>query len=124
MKKIFDFIFCDNILDETIVFYEVKVGKSVSEQRAWRFVLKTAASNNFYVREHTVDSQMFIDNCAKMMFPQVPLYRALEMMRREFIDVKCLAAFLRKYPPALLNSRKIGYSFSTVRQVTLIPSRK
>lgn len=123
MKKVFDFVFCDDELDTSVVFYSVKVGTSVSEQSAWRFVLKQASNNNFFVKVHSADTQLFIEKCAQMLFPLVPLSRALQMMRREFIEVKALASFLRKYPAALLNSRKIGSSFSNVTQVTLIPSR-
>lgn len=108
MKKLKDFIFCDSVLSSNIVFYIVKVGISCGDRQADRFVATLASSSDFYFKDHSGDSQAFIEKCASSIFRGVPESKALQLIRRQVVDVKWLASFLRQNPPCLLNSAKIN----------------
>lgn len=108
MKKLKDFVFCDAVLTTKVVFYLVKVGISCADRQALRFVQSVASSSDFYFQDHTQKSQAYIEKCAMSIFDGVPGSMAMHLIRRQVVEIKWLAAFLRKNPPCLLNSAKIN----------------
>ncbi len=108
MKKLKDFVFCDGVLSSRTVFYLVAVGSSARDAAAWRFVRKTARGQNYFIGDHGLSSQAFIERCAVSIYGGVSAGRAVSLLRRVLVPVTWLAAFLRSYPPALLNSVKIS----------------
>lgn len=119
MKKLKDFIFCDGVLSSRTVFYLVTVGTSLKDQAAHRYVAQLARSPDFFFCDHTLLTQAFIENCAISIFHKSDISAALKLLRRQVVTVSWLATFLRKFPPALLNSEKIS---CPENQVTTTPS--
>lgn len=119
MKKLKDFIYCDGVLSSRTVFYLVRVGTSLRDQAAHRYVAQLAHSPDFFFCDHSLISQAFIENCAISIFHKSDISAALKLLRRQVVTVSWLAAFLRKFPPALLNSEKIS---CPENQVTVSPS--
>lgn len=125
MKKLKDFIFCDGVLSSRTVFYLVTVGTSLKDQAAHRYVAQLARSPDFFFCDHTLQSQAFIENCAISIFHKSDISAALKLLRRQVVTVCWLATFLRKFPPALLNSEKISCPENQVTTTpTLTVSRK
>lgn len=108
MKKLKDFIYCDSLLTTSVVFYLVRVGISASDQHDARYVATVANSSDFYFQDHSPASQAFIEKCAASIFKGVPGWKAVSLIRRQVVEVRWLASFLRKNPPTLLNSAKIN----------------
>lgn len=108
MKRLYDFIFCDDaILTRDIIFYLVRVGKSQRDQTAARFITSMARDGRIWFSMHTGETQNFVDNCAVSLFPGRSRVQAVALQRRRMVEVAWLAAFLRRCPPALLNSPSI-----------------
>lgn len=108
MKKLYDFIFCDDaILTRDIIFYLVRVGMNQRDQAAARFVSSMARDGRIFFKIHSAETQTFIDNCAVSLFPNRSLVQAVALQRRRVVEVVWLAKFLRRCPPALLNSISI-----------------
>lgn len=108
MKKLKDFIFCDGVLTSRTVFYLVTVGTSEKDQAAHRYVAQLARSPDFFFSGHTLQTQAFIESCAKSIFHKNDIAAALRLLRRQVVTVTWLASFLRENPPALLNSERIS----------------
>lgn len=108
MKRLYDFIYCDDaILTRDIIFYHVRVGVSQRDQAAARFVSSMARDERFFFKLHSIETQNFIDHCAVSLFPNRSLVQAVALQRRRVVEVVWLAKFLRRSPPALLNSLSI-----------------
>lgn len=108
MKKLKDFVYCDGVLTTRTVFYLVAVGSSKRDAAAWRYVTGIARGNSFYLRDHCHSSQAFIKRCATSIYGELSGAKAIVLLRRVLVPVTWLAAFLRKNPPALLNSTRIS----------------
>lgn len=104
MKKLFDFAFCEDVIRHDTVFYLVAVGKSQQDKQAWHFVQKIAHGQNFLLRPHSNEMMAFLDKVYKSLFPKTTKYN---LMRKKLVQVRWLASFLRKFPPQLLNSKRI-----------------
>lgn len=104
MKKLFDFAFCEGEIKHETVFYLVAVGKSQQDKRAWHFVQQTALGQNFLLRPHSNEMMAFLDKVYFSLYPKTYSYN---LMRKKLVPVRWLASFLRKFPPQLLNSKRI-----------------
>ena len=108
MKTIHDFIFCDGVLTPQTVFYLVKVGSSSADRHAFSYVAKLARAPDFYFKKHTAETTQFLEKCAASVFSVSDIATSIKLQRRVVVDIAWLASFLRKNPPALLNSLKIA----------------
>lgn len=105
MKKLFDFAFCEGEIKHETVFYLVAVGKSQQDKRAWHFVKTTAHGQDFLLRPHSNEMMAFLEKVYESLFPKAKNYN---LMRKKLVPVRWLASFLRKFPPQLLNSKRIN----------------
>lgn len=105
MKKLFDFAFCEDEIKHDTVFYLVAVGISQQDKRAWHFVQKTARGQNFLLKPHSNEMMEFLDKVYVSLYPKTTKYN---LMRKKLVPVRWLASFLRKFPPQLLNSKRIN----------------
>lgn len=107
MKKLYDFIYCqDEFLTREVIFYLVRVGTSKRDQKALRYVRRMTKGAS-YIAIHDTASQQFVEKCATTLYSGRGQRIATALIRRKMVEITWLANFLRSAPAALLNSLKI-----------------
>lgn len=109
MKRIFDFIFCDGIITPNVVWYSVRVGSSVPDQRAQKRIQSLAEhSSDYLFSQHTLAMAAFKEKVAASIFPVSAdsSCSPILLLRQKQVEVTWLARFLRHHPAALLNSTR------------------
>lgn len=107
MKRIYDFVYSPGALSPTVVWYSVKVGTSMRDQAACRYVMSVAKDNiSFLFTLHSQEMCSFKLNVACSLFPQAPgkELAALNYLREVMIDICQLASWLKTRPHSFLNA--------------------
>lgn len=107
MKKIYDFVYCDGVFNSAVVWYRVKVGASARDRAALRQLAELAAlqPSSVLLAEHSAQVEGVRLSLAAAAMPAVPFPQAI--MRTKYINVRELAARVRRYPLPLLNSSRV-----------------
>ena len=106
MKRVYDFIYCDGILNAATVFFRVKVGTSQRDKTAHAKVQTLASSNNsIFYQIHSQQVQEFEEKVARSFFPTIP--DPFLLLRVKYVEIVWLERFLRQNPPQLLNSDRV-----------------
>ena len=110
MKRIKLFAFCPDEHPENIVFYAVLIGRSVRDQQAAAYVKRIAQGDaRFIFMPYDAQVAQWLEHfCADIYNGMPEACRPLALLRRRFVHVQRLAAFLRVAPAALLNSQRLG----------------
>lgn len=105
MKKIKLFAFCESELHPGVVWYHVKVGISRQDKAADRYLIERARSAMFFYADYSAEICEFRSRVAASLFPGADF--PVSYLRTAYINVLDLARFLKKNPPALLNSLRL-----------------
>lgn len=111
MKKIFDFLYCDSILDASTVLYHVRVGTSKKDTLARRYVESIAKKSNAYLfARHDGKMAEFMTKVADSIFASVITgdRPKVMLMRHKYVEITQLARFLKTCPPQLLNTENFS----------------
>lgn len=114
MKTIYDFVYCDSILSQDTIFYQLKVGISKRDQRALRFVRRRMVAGTFILCPHCEQFMQWLRAMESRLF-SVAVKENLacgHFLRQLMVPVTWLASFLRHNPPQLLNSLRIETPWS------------
>ena len=110
MKKIKLFAFCPDEHPENVVFYAVLIGRSVRDLQAAAYVKRiTQGDARFIFMPYDAQVAQWLEGFSADIYHGVPAdCRPMALLRRRFVHVQRLAAFLRVAPAALLNSQRLG----------------
>ncbi len=100
MVRHYDFAFCDGTLTPNVVWFIVKVGTSLRDRAALRFLRGiTSASSRFFFTLHSLEVANFKSAVAASFG-----YSSTLLLRQRVVSITWLVAFLRRTPACLLNS--------------------
>lgn len=122
MKKIYDFVFAEEITRDT-VFYQVQVGRCKRDQQAYRFIKSVLPAGRFLFAIHHENFAEWLFDLEKQLFSNCRFYHPAQLryLRRKCVQVTWLASFLRKCPPQMLNSAFIDCSLGVPRSGYPLP---
>ncbi len=110
MKKVYDFVYCDGVLSQDTVFYSVAVGRGERDLQALRVVRASLIPGKTFFAIHSEQFCLFMRQMEKELFKNACFSSigCSHYLRRIYVPVTWLAQMIRKYPMALLNSKRIN----------------
>lgn len=114
MKKVYYFMACtESLLTSNVVLYYLRVGRSVRDSKALRWLHTFASGNsNVFFSLANDESSTFISNVRQSLMPIHAQCGHLFFMglRQVTISAPALVSILKRTPLALLNSQAVTSS--------------